>query len=84
MNALDPALQTQRRANLRHLIEALDHEGVQSWAAQADILAGMTGPALRAVMEGGPVSNALAREIEWAMQRPSGWLDRVPEDTLDD
>jgi hypothetical protein len=84
MNGLDPALQTRRRANLRHLIEALDREGVQSWAAQAGILADMSGPALRAVMEGGPVSNALAREIEWAMHRPNGWLDRRPEDTLDD
>jgi hypothetical protein len=77
-------VQTRRRANLHHLIRSLDREGIQSWSAQAAILANMTGSELRAVMEGGTISDALAREIEWSMHRPEGWLDRQPEDVLDD
>jgi hypothetical protein len=84
MSASELALQTRRRANLRHLIQSLNDEGIQSWSAQAAIFANMTGPQLQALMEGDPISDALAREIEWAMHRPSGWLDRPPEDTLDD
>jgi hypothetical protein len=84
MNASELALQTRRRANLRHLLQSLDREGVQSWTAQGAILANMTGLELRAMMEGALISNALAREIEWSMHRPDGWLDGQPEDTLDD
>lgn len=84
MSASDPSLQTRRRANLRHLIRTLEGEGIQSWAAQAEILATMTGPQLQALIEGAPISDALAREIKWAMQRPNGWLDRQPQDMLDD
>lgn len=56
------------------LIQSLDNEGIQSWSAQAAIFANMTGPQLQTLMEGDPISNALAREIEWAMHRPSCWL----------
>lgn len=84
MSASELALQTRRRANLRHLIRSLEEEGVQSVAVQAAILANMTGPQLQALMEGDTIPDTLAREIEWAMHRPNGWLDRQPEDTLDD
>jgi hypothetical protein len=84
MSASELALQTRRRANLRHLLQSLDREGVQSWPAQAAIFANMTGPELRTVMEGAQISDGLAREIEWSMHRPDGWLDRQPEDMLDD
>jgi hypothetical protein len=84
MSASELALQTRRRANLRHLIQSLEEEGVQSASAQAAILANMTGPQLQALMDGDAISYTLAREIEWAMNRPSGWLDRDPEDVLDD
>ncbi len=77
-------LQTRRRANLRHLIQSLENEGIQSWSAQADLLANISGPELQNVMQGANVSDVLAREIEWSMHRPEGWLDRQPEDMLDD
>jgi hypothetical protein len=84
MSASELALQTRRRANLRHLIQSLDDEGIQSWSVQAGIFANMTGSELQELMDGGTISDDLAREIEWAMHRPEGWLDRHPEDALDD
>lgn len=83
MSAYELALQTRRRANLRHLIQALEREGIQSWALQAGILGDISGPELQAIMADGTITDAFAREVEWAMQRPSGWLDRQPEDALD-
>lgn len=80
----DLALQTRRHANLRHLIQLLDAEGIQSWAVQAAVFADMTGPQLQALMEGDTISDWLAREIEWAVHRPNGWLDKQWEDRLDD
>ncbi|HXS18995.1 MAG TPA: hypothetical protein VN764_17475 [Polyangiaceae bacterium] len=84
MSASQLALQTRRRANLRHLIQSLDEEGVQSVDAKAAIVANMTGRQLQGLMEGDTISDTLAREIEWGMNRPNGWLDRQPEDVLDD
>jgi hypothetical protein len=34
---------------------------------------------LAELRKGGDVSDAMAREIEWAMNRPPGWLDRNPK-----
>jgi hypothetical protein len=45
-------------------------------------MANMTERQLRAPMDGDTISAALAREIEWAVHRPSGWLDRRSEDRL--
>jgi len=84
MSASDLALQTRRRANLRHLIQSLDQVGVQSRSLQAEIIAGMKGPDLQRIIDGGRISDAFAREVEWAMHRPHGWLDRQPEDAPDD
>lgn len=83
MTSPELALQTRRRGNLRHLIQSLEGEGIQSWSAQAAIFANMTGPRLQALMEGDTISDSLAREIEWSMHRPRGWLDCRPEDALD-
>jgi hypothetical protein len=47
-------------------------------------MANMTERQLRALMDGDTISAALAREIEWAVHRPSGWLDRRSEDRLED
>ncbi|APG04841.1 hypothetical protein BJI69_13690 [Luteibacter rhizovicinus DSM 16549] len=84
MSTSQLALQTRRRANLHHLIQLLDGEGLQSWAARAAVMANITGAQLKAFMEGEAISDEMAREIEWSMHRPSGWLDRQPEDRLDD
>lgn len=82
MPASDFARQTRRRANLRHLIELLHEEGIQSWHLQGAIL-GMLGADLKALIEGAAITNEVAREIEWSMHRPTGWLDRKAEDKLD-
>jgi hypothetical protein len=84
MSAVDLAIPTRRRADLRHLIQVLDNEGIHSWSVQAGIFGNMTGPELQALMDGGAISDDVVREIEWAMHRPEGWLDRHPEDAHDD
>lgn len=76
--------QTRRRANLPHLVQSLDAAGVQSSSVQAGIVANISGRELDALLGGDPIPDALAREIEWAMHRPDGWLDRKAEDALDD
>jgi hypothetical protein len=43
--------------------------------SETGIFAAMTGAELQALMDGGTISNDLAREIEWAMHRPEGWPD---------
>jgi hypothetical protein len=83
-DASDLASQTRRRANLRHLVQSLDAAGVQSSSVQAGIVANISGRELDALLDGEPIPDALAREIEWAMHRPDGWLDRKAEDALDD
>lgn len=83
-NADDCARQTRRRANLRQLIQTLDSAGIQSLSEQAAIFANITGRELEALMRGEFIPDALAREIEWAMHRPNGWLDCKAEDALDE
>jgi hypothetical protein len=84
MSASELARQTRRRANLRHLIQLLESEGIESPSVQAGILANLTALQLQGLLEGGAIPDALAREIEWAMHRPDGWMDRRPEGGLDD
>jgi hypothetical protein len=84
MSESELALQTRRRANLCHLIQSLGHDGVKSLAVQAGIVAALDERELQALMDGDTITEALAREIEWAMHRPKGWLDRSPDDRLDD
>ncbi|UPG88256.1 hypothetical protein L2Y96_12585 [Luteibacter aegosomaticola] len=76
--------QTRRRANLRHLIDLLIGEGFTSAAAQGGILGNLTGEALREILAGAEISDALAREVEWSMSRPEGWLDEKRQSALDD
>jgi hypothetical protein len=84
MSTSELARQTRRRANLRHLIQLLESEGIESPSVQAGILANLTALQLKDLLGGGAIPDALAREIEWAMHRPDGWMDRRPEDRLDD
>jgi hypothetical protein len=48
------------------------------------IVAKISGRELDALLDGDPIPDALAREVEWAMHRPDGWLDRKAEDVLDE
>lgn len=84
MSPSELALQTRRRANLSHLIQCLHDDGIHSTALKAEILAKTTSPSLMGLLKGGAISDALAREMEWAVNRPIGWLDRRPETALDD
>lgn len=84
MTDVDSDRTRRRRANLRHLMHVLDEEGVLSWDAQGKILAGISGMHLLGLLRGDPFTDELAREIEWAMNRPAGWLDRSPQSALDD
>lgn len=83
MNRKTSNPQARRCANLRHLSEQLTDEGVLSLAAQGEILGGLTEQHLRALLAGEPMSYGVAREIEWTMQRPVGWLDAPRTDVLD-
>jgi hypothetical protein len=71
----DP-IQVIRRRNLRRLIAELRGDGVSQWKALA-ISLGIEPAVLDDIRTGGPISDTVAREIEWAMQRPARWLDRT-------
>ena len=76
--------QTRRRANLRHLVDLLIDEGIVSDTVQGAILGNVSGDALREILAGAEISDDFAREVEWAMSRPEGWLDEKRQDALDD
>ncbi|KJV34785.1 hypothetical protein VI08_09365 [Luteibacter yeojuensis] len=76
-------LQRCRHVNLRRLLLQLDREGLNSWLAQSDLL-GLTQPAvLKRMVAGSCIADDVAREIEWSLHRPSGWLDRIAAEPLD-
>ena len=77
-------VQTRRRANLRHLVLQLQKDGLLSWQLVGQIIAGIDGETLAALLRGEPISNELARDIEWHANRPSGWLDADWDCALDD
>lgn len=68
-------LQAIRHENLAHLIEQLRAEGVKEERQILQLLGGLGGAELGALMRGAPISDALAREIEWSMHRPVHWMD---------
>ncbi|KJV34763.1 hypothetical protein [Luteibacter yeojuensis] len=84
MNHIEDERQSYRRSNLRHLTRQLAEEGMESLAAQGAALGYLAEQELRNLLAGAPISDAMAREIEWAVQRPEGWLDGPRKDALDD
>jgi hypothetical protein len=84
MSDIEDTRQEQRRANLRHLTRQLAEEGMESLAAQGAALGYLTEKELRDLLAGARISDAVAREIEWAVQRPVGWLDAPRTDALDE
>lgn len=67
-------LQRIRHSNLLALCSILGNDNVVGTAAQAAVL-GVSESVLRAWLDGRLISDGLARELEWAVQRPSGWMD---------
>lgn len=63
-----------RYANLLTIFRELEVDGVTRLHHQADVL-GTTEGILRLLVAGQPMSDALARELEWAAQKPAQWMD---------
>jgi hypothetical protein len=73
-------VQLNRRASLRIVLGELAWAGVSSTAGQAALLGLRPGKALAGFLRGDPISDAVAREIEWAMQRRDRWMDEDHRD----
>lgn len=78
MGLLPETVQAKRRANLRRLLVELESDGIESNLLIDQVL-GLRPGVLAELRKGGDVSDPMAREIEWAMNRPPGWLDRNPK-----
>jgi hypothetical protein len=66
--------QAVRRANLTTVLRELETDGVFGLGLKAEVL-GTTERVLESVLEGHAMPDDLAREIEWAAQKPAGWMD---------
>ncbi|UPG88127.1 hypothetical protein L2Y96_11930 [Luteibacter aegosomaticola] len=75
------AVQVIRRRNLRLLVAELRADGITQWKALAQAL-GIDPGVLDDIRTGATISDPLAREIEWAMQRPAHWMDRASHGEL--
>lgn len=75
LNALHMATQINRRANLRACINQLNREGITSTQKQAESLGLYASSDLESFVAGSYINEEAAREIEWSMQKPKGWLD---------
>lgn len=67
-------LQRIRHENLLAVCKVLDGDNVIGTAAQAEAL-GVAESLLRSWLNGRLITDGLARELEWSVQRPSGWMD---------
>lgn len=72
-------LQARRWANLRRLLVELEADGIESTLLIHQVL-GLRAGVLAKLHKGAEISDAMARELEWAMHRPGGWLDRGPNE----
>lgn len=63
-----------RRQRLERLLLRLSSEGSSDVEAQAARLS-VASKALRDYMSGVPMPEAVARDIEWTLALPVGWLD---------
>jgi hypothetical protein len=67
-----------RRDNLLALLRELAWEGVETLQGQAHLL-GTPAKTLHAAIMGTAMSDAMAREIEWAAHKPKLWMDACQE-----
>lgn len=65
---------TTRQANLTTILHQLAWEGVETLHSQACVL-GTSAKTLHATIMGAVMSDAMAREIEWAVHKPERWMD---------
>jgi hypothetical protein len=72
--ASELAASDQRRANLASILKELNSEGIVGMTLAAQVL-GLREPDLKAMLDGAPVSDATARDVEWAAHKPTGWMD---------
>jgi len=56
---------------------------MRSWRALGKVLGGISGNDLKAMVTGEPITDKVAREMEWAMHRPAGWMDGRHASALD-
>lgn len=68
-------VQDRRRKNLGIVLRELERDGVES-SLLVDQVLGMRTGTLADVRKGADITDVMAREIEWSMNRPPGWLDR--------
>ncbi|UPG92766.1 hypothetical protein [Luteibacter aegosomatissinici] len=66
--------QRNRRGNLRAALDELKDEGISALQDQASVLH-VNGAFLETMLNGGYISDIFARELEWVMQRRTGWMD---------
>ncbi|HVI55618.1 MAG TPA: hypothetical protein VM621_11305 [Luteibacter sp.] len=71
----DDGVQLNRRANLRGILIELDWTGVCSYENQASFLGLGKRQVLTEFLRGVDITTAVARDIEWAMQKRRGWMD---------
>jgi hypothetical protein len=71
----DDGIQRNRRMNLRGALIELDWLGVCSYENQAAFLGLGKRQVLTDLLRGTDITAAAARDIEWAMQKRSGWMD---------
>ncbi|UPG88265.1 hypothetical protein L2Y96_12630 [Luteibacter aegosomaticola] len=76
---LPDAVQLNRRGNLRQLLQQLQGDGIESFPL-IDRLLGLEGGSTEVIQRGAYITDAMAREIEWSMNLPEGWLDRGPRE----
>jgi hypothetical protein len=67
-----------RQDNLITLLRELAWEGVETLQSQAHLL-GTPAKTLHAAIMGTAMSNAMARELEWAAHKPKLWMDASQE-----
>lgn len=85
LTSLPDSVQLNRRANLRDVIDELQWEGTCSMEEQVAYLGLASRDSLLALLRGAEITAAHAREIEWSMQRRSGWMDEDHRgETLED
>jgi hypothetical protein len=74
-------MHTTRYRNFMVLVRELRSEGAGESALPG--LFGMTRAELDRIFGGGTIGDATARDLEWSMNRPAGWMDRAHPDDVD-
>jgi hypothetical protein len=67
------AASEQRRANLSLIVKELGADGITGMSLAAKVL-GVREGALREMLDGGDISDAIARNVEWISHKPLGWM----------